>query len=128
MGTIRTAPTARREPFATDTPVQRSKLAAFQHAWFQIVAAQLGCAGTAKWDTYEATYDSTPQSFYTLGGPVQNTWDSYPTYDLLQLFTTTTEPGWQAASVPGLEPWAAVAEFREGTGIWRSSASTHAGR
>jgi hypothetical protein len=99
------------------TPVQRSKLAAFQHAWFQIVAAQLGCAGTAKWDAYQATYDATPQSFYTIAGPVQNTWDRYPTHDLLQLFTTTTEPGWQAASVPGVEPWAAVAEFRSGTDL-----------
>ena len=96
------------------TPVQQSKLAAFQHAWFQIAAAQLGCAGTAKWDAYQATYDATPQSFYTIGGPDQNTWDSYPTYDLLRLFTTTTEPGWQTASVPGVEPWAAVAEFRGG--------------
>jgi hypothetical protein len=94
------------------TPLQRSKLGAFQHAWFQIAAAQLGCAGTAKWDAYQAFYDATRQSFYAIGGPVENTWDTYPTYDLLRLFTTTMEPGWQAASVPGVEPWAAVAEFR----------------
>ena len=99
------------------TPVQRSKLAAFQHAWFQIAAAQLGCAGTAKWDAYQATYDATPQSFYAIGGPDESTWDSYPTYDLLQLFTTSTEPGWQAAGVAGVEPWAAVAEFRSGTDL-----------
>lgn len=91
------------------TPVQRSKLAAFQHAWFQIVAAQLGCAGTAKWDANHAIYDATPQSFYAIDRPVQNTWDSHPTYDPLQLFTTTTEPGWQSANVPGVEPWDAVA-------------------
>src|SRR5262249_37335086 len=96
------------------TPVQRSRLGAFQHAWFQIVAAQLGCAGTAKWDAYRAAYDASPQSFYAVGGPVKNRWACYPTYEVLRLFTTTADPGWKGRAVPGLDHSAAVAEFRGG--------------
>lgn len=95
------------------TPVERSNQAAFQHAWFQIAAANLGCAGTAKWDCYYATYDATPQSYYAIGAPVGDKWDCYPMYHLLWLFTNSTEPGWQAGRPPVVEPaWAAVAEFR----------------
>jgi hypothetical protein len=95
------------------TPVEKSNQAAFQHAWFQIAAAKLKCAGTAKWDAYHATYDATSQSYYAIGAPVDNEWDCYPMYYLLRLFTNTIEPGWQAADVPGVEPgWASVAEFR----------------
>ena len=95
------------------TPVEKSNQAAFQHAWFQIAAAKLACAGTSKWDAYYGTYDATPQSYYSIGEPVDNKWGCYPMYSLLWLFTNSTEPGWRAASVPGVEPdWAAVAEFR----------------
>lgn len=95
------------------TPVEKSNQAAFQHAWFQIAAAKINCAGTAKWDGYYAIYDATPQSYYAIGEPVDDKWDCYPMYYLLWMFTNSTEPGWQAASVPGVEPtWAAVAEFR----------------
>jgi hypothetical protein len=95
------------------TPVEKSKQAAFQHAWFQIAAAQLRCAGTAKWDGYYATYDATPQSYYAIGKPVENTWECYPMYYLLWLFTNSSEPGWEAARGSAVEPaWAAVAEFR----------------
>ena len=99
--------------FTDGSPIEQSKVAAFQHAWFQIAAAKLKCAGTAKWDGYYAIYDATPQSYYAIGEPVDDKWACYPMYYLLWLFTNTTDPGWQAASVPGVEPaWAAVAEFR----------------
>lgn len=94
------------------TPVEKSNQAAFQHAWFQIAAAKLGCAGTSKWDAYYAIYDHSPQSYYAIGEPVDDTWGCYPMYHLLWLFTNTIEPNWQAACVAGVEePWAAVAEF-----------------
>ena len=93
--------------------VEKSKQAAFQHAWFQITAARLNCAGTIKWDAYYATYDAGVQSYYAIGPPVGDTWACYPMYYLLWLFTNCTEPDWQAASVPGFKSgWPAVAEFR----------------
>ena len=95
------------------TPVEKSNQAAFQHAWFQIAAAQLNCAGTAKWDGYYAVYDATPQAYYAIGAPVDDRWACYPMYDLLWMLTNTIDPSWQPRSVPGVQPaWAAVAEFR----------------
>jgi hypothetical protein len=95
------------------TPVEKSNQAAFQHAWFQIAAARLNCAGTAKWDGYYAVYDRTPQSYYAIGAPVDDSWDCYPMYDLLWMLANTIDPSWHPRSVLGLQPaWAAVAEFR----------------
>ena len=37
--------------------IWRTNIAAFQQFWFDIGAAQLGMAGTSKWDAYWAVYD-----------------------------------------------------------------------
>ena len=40
------------------TPMSATNAAAFQQAWFNIRAAQLGFSGTVKWDVYPAKYDA----------------------------------------------------------------------
>jgi hypothetical protein len=84
--------------YADGTPIAQTRIAAFQHAWFQIVATQLGYAGTVKWDCYSGTYDRGTQAYYAIG-PWRDHWPLYPTFHVLRLVTGTTEPGWKVVAV-----------------------------
>ena len=65
--------------------------AAFQQAWFNIRAAQLGYSGTVKWDVYPAKYDLAPR-ITRRSDRVPQGWPTRPVYRVLQLMTLTTEP------------------------------------
>jgi hypothetical protein len=80
------------------TPMTQTNISAFQHAWFDILAADLGYMGTSKWDSYFGKYDNGTQAYYAIGDP-QSGWPLYPMYNLLQLFTTTVKRGWQVVAV-----------------------------
>jgi len=80
---------------STSAPIGQTNIAAFQHAWFQIRAAQLGYAGTVKWDCFAGKYDRTPQAFFTIGPPGPEGWPVFPTYYALKLFMLSVKPGWQ---------------------------------
>jgi hypothetical protein len=54
--------------------------------------------GTSKWDSYYGKYDNGTQAYYVIGAP-QSGWPLYPTYNLLQLFTTTVKRGWQVVTM-----------------------------
>jgi hypothetical protein len=80
------------------TPLTQTNISAFQHAWFDVLAADLGYLGTSKWDSYYGKYDNGTQAYYVIGAP-QSGWPLYPMYNLLQLFTTTVKRGWEVVSV-----------------------------
>jgi hypothetical protein len=80
------------------TPITQTNISAFQHAWFDVLAADLGYLGTSKWDSYYGKYDNGTQAYYVIGAP-QSGWPLYPMYNLLQLFTTTVKRGWEVVSV-----------------------------
>jgi len=40
------------------TPITQTNISAFQQAWFDILAADLGYIGTSKWDAYYGKYDN----------------------------------------------------------------------
>ena len=73
------------------TGMSDTNTSAFQHAWFNIRAAQLGYSATVKWDVYPAKYDLGTQDFSTVGPGAQG-WQPRPVYNLLQLLTLTTTP------------------------------------
>ena len=73
------------------TGMSATEMSAFQHAWFNLRAAQLGYSGTVKWDLYPAKYDAGTQDFSALGPGVEG-WPARPVYNLLQLLSRTTEP------------------------------------
>jgi hypothetical protein len=79
------------------TPITQTNISAFQHAWFDVLSADLGFMGTSKWDSYYGKYDNGTQAYYLIGAP-QNGWPLYPMYNLLQLFTTTVKRGWQVVA------------------------------
>jgi hypothetical protein len=80
------------------TPINQTNITAFQHAWFDVLAARLGYMGTSKWDSYFAKYDNSTQAYYFIGGP-QNGWPLYPLYNLIQLMTTTVKREWKVVNV-----------------------------
>jgi hypothetical protein len=86
------------------TDIWRSNIAGFQQLWFNIASAQLGTAGTAKWDAYWGMYDrSSPnnQYFWMVGPPTEGS-PLTPTYHAMSLLFHVTEPGWQ---IIGVDPW-----------------------
>jgi hypothetical protein len=100
---------------ADGTPLAQTSIAAFQHAWFQIVATQLGYVGTVKWDCYAGKYDRGTQAFSVIG-PWRNRWPLYPTYHVLRLVTETTEPGWKVVTVERRGPSARTKQLTAFTG------------
>jgi Glycosyl hydrolase catalytic core len=100
--------------YADGTPVGQTSIAAFQHAWFQIVATQLGYVGMVKWDCYSGKYDRGTQAYYVIG-PWQK-WPLYPTYHVLRLLTGTTEPEWKVVAVERRGPSARTKQLTAFTG------------
>jgi len=86
--------------YADGTPLPDTTINAFQHAWFDVLAARLGYAGTVKWDGYFGKYDRGTQD-YSLIGPPQQGWPLRPVYNVARLFTSTTKPGWKVVGVAG---------------------------
>jgi len=86
------------------TDIWRTNIAGFQQLWFNIASAQLGVAGTAKWDAFWGRYDlsSVNNQLYWMIGPPTEDSPLTPTYHALSLLFHTTEPGWQIIRVG---PW-----------------------
>jgi hypothetical protein len=86
------------------TEIWRTNIAGFQQLWFNIASAQLGIAGTAKWDAYWGRYDRSSvnnQLYWMIGPPTEGS-PLTPTYHALSLLFHVTTPGWQ---IIGVEPW-----------------------
>ena len=79
---------------------------AFQHAWFDILAARLGYVSTLKWDVYFAMYSDAVQYFNMIGVPPD--FFLKPVYHATQAFTRTTEPGWDIVRVAGEQSYRLV--------------------
>ena len=96
-----------RDPGVLDGGIRvvDTNINAFQHAWFNLLAAQLGFHGLSKWDAYFAKYDLAvqqfPQEYGMIGQPGPDGWKIRPSYWLLRLFTRTVKPGWNVLDVRG---------------------------
>ncbi len=108
LGTCGTKPAFANLYYAADPScpeIWRTNIAGYQQLWFDIASAQLGFAGTAKWDAFWGRYDKSSagnQVYWTIGPPTEGS-PLTPTYHALSLLFHTTEPGWQIVRV---EPWA----------------------
>jgi hypothetical protein len=91
LGTFEGEPSFEPGFWPDGTGMSATNTAAFQQAWFNIRAAQLGYAGTVKWDVYPAKYDAGTQDHSALG-PGADGWPARPVYNVLQLMTLTTAP------------------------------------
>jgi hypothetical protein len=87
--------------------IWRTNIAGFQQLWFNIDSAQLGVAGTSKWDAFWGRYDKSSvnnQLYWMIGPPTEGSQPT-PTYNAMSLLFHTTAPGWQ---IVGLDPWDAT--------------------
>ena len=80
------------------TPMGKTNLNAFQHAWFDVLAADLGYVGTSKWDSYFGKYDNGTQAYYMIGSPAEG-WPLYPIYNSTRLLTANVGAGWRTVNV-----------------------------
>jgi hypothetical protein len=80
------------------TPISQTNVSAFQHAWFDVLSAQLGYVGTSKWDSYFGKYDNGTQAYYMIGSPAEG-WPLYPIYNSVRLLTATIGAGWRTVNV-----------------------------
>ena len=83
------------------TPITQTNISAFQHAWFDILAARLGYMGTSKWDSYFGKYDNGTQAYFMIGSPA-NGWPLYPLYNFVHLLTSTVKRDWRTINVDGV--------------------------
>ena len=84
--------------------IWRTNIAGFQQLWFNIDSAQLGVAGTSKWDAFWGRYDNSSagnQLYWMIGPPTEGS-PVTPTYNAMSLLFHTTAPGWQ---IVGVDPW-----------------------
>ncbi len=90
-----------REPgrFSDGTPLGDTSVPGIQCAWLMLEALNRGYVATVEWECFDAWYDQ--YMHYGLLGGVQTGWKIRPAYHMLQLFTHTTQPGWQAMQVSG---------------------------
>jgi hypothetical protein len=80
------------------SPMSRTNVNAFQHVWFDVLAARLGYVGTSKWDSYFGKYDNGSQAYYMIGDPAAG-WPLYPIYNSVRLLTATVGKGWRTVNV-----------------------------
>jgi hypothetical protein len=84
--------------WADGTPMAQTNVDAFQHAWFDVLAARLGYVGTSKWDSYFGKYDNGTQAYYMIGSPIEG-WPLYPLYNFMRLLTSTVGREWRTVNV-----------------------------
>ena len=96
--------------YADGTWLPDTTINAFQHAWFDVLAARLGYAGTVKWDGYFGKYDRGTQDYSLIGPPAQG-WPLRPVYNVTRLFTLTTRLGWNVPGIDGASGTKLVAAY-----------------
>jgi hypothetical protein len=97
------------------TPITQTNVSAFQHAWFDVLAAKLGYHGTSKWDSYFARYDNAIQAYYMIGDP-QSGWPLYPLYHFMRLTTSTVRPGWSVIGIDSVADTRLVSAYADKAG------------
>jgi hypothetical protein len=84
-------------------PMVDQNITAFQHAWFNLLAVNLGFHGLVKWDAYFGKYDLKPQphpqEYGVIGKPTDSGWQLRRPYHLMRLFTHTVKPGWNVRAL-----------------------------
>lgn len=78
--------------------IEESPRAAFQHAWFNALAPQYGCAGLAKWVLYRTDKPAEFGQWGMIGAPSAGFARS-PVYRVTRLFNHVVPPGWKAAGL-----------------------------
>ncbi len=118
LRTFNDAPAGDPGVWTDGTPITETNASAFQHAWFDILAARLGYAGTSKWDTFFGRYDKGVQAYYMIGSPTSG-WPRHPMFNLFYLFTAAVKPGWHAVQLDSVASTTRlVTAYSDAKGRW----------
>ncbi len=105
------------------TAINETNIAAFEQAWFDLQAVNLGFVGLAKWDAYRAQYDFSYQDHSLIGylfnpAPREDRWPLRPAYYMQWLLANTTGQGWQVLGYNGDSGAKLITPFRSPDGEW----------
>ena len=111
------------DPSGNLVNISETNIAAFEQAWFNMLAANDGFAGFSKWDFYRAQYDFGFQDHSLIGyifnpAPGQDRWPLRPSYYMEWLMANTTGQHWQVLGTAGSSGAKLVTPFRSPTGDW----------
>ncbi len=87
-------------------PISETNIAAFQQAWFNMIAVNDGFVDLSKWDLYQAQYDFGYQDNSLIGylfnpEPGQDRWPLRPAYFMQWLMANTTGQHWRVLGCSG---------------------------
>lgn len=105
------------------TAIAETNIAAFEHAWFNMLSVNLGFTGLAKWDAYRAQYDFSYQDYSLIGylfnpAPGEDRWPLRPAYYMQWLMGNTTGKDWQVLGYRGASGAKLITPFRSPSGDW----------
>jgi hypothetical protein len=90
---------ARPRPGSLDgTKMERSPEAAFQHAWFNALAPQYGCAAAVKWALYRTERSKGWGEWGMIATP-RESFERTPVYRVTRHFNHVADPGWLPAGL-----------------------------
>ena len=75
--------------------IDETPIAAFQHGWFNAIAAQRGCVGLSKWVLCRTDRAAGFGEWGMIGAPAGG-FDRFPVYRVTRLFSHIVPPGWLA--------------------------------
>ena len=75
--------------------IDEAPIAAFQHGWFNAIAAQRGCVGFSKWVLSRTDRAAGFGEWGMIGTPAGG-FDRFPVYRVTRLFSHFVPPGWLA--------------------------------
>jgi hypothetical protein len=76
-------------------PIEETPIAAFQHGWFNAIAAQRGCVGLSKWVLYRTDRAAGFGEWGMIGTPAAQ-FPRFPVYRVTRLFSQFVPRGWLA--------------------------------
>jgi hypothetical protein len=102
-------------------PVNETVIAAFQQAWFNMQAANMGFSGFSKWDMYRAQYDFGYQDHSLIGyvfepEPGEDRWPLRPAYYMTWLMSNAAGQGSQVLGQEGAAGTKMITPFRSASG------------
>jgi hypothetical protein len=90
--------------------IEETPIAAFEHGWFNAIAAQRGCVGFSKWVLYRT---DRPAGFGEWGaiGPPAAQFPRFPVYRVTRLFSQVVPRGWLANGLSRIASNAIASRF-----------------
>ncbi|HEY8077620.1 MAG TPA: hypothetical protein VIF62_26015, partial [Labilithrix sp.] len=111
-------PTGTPSPGTIDgKPTESTITNAFQHGWFDVLAAHDGFVTALKWDAYFAKYDNGTQRYAMIDAPdTMGVWALTPVYALSRMIDRAVPAGSDVVALDGTQAGVVLTAFRGPSG------------